>query len=95
MRHVLPFVLVAPLLAADGETIAINAQAPARPFPHFWEIIVGSGRANLALRESYRRDLDAIQSVTSIRYVRFHAIFQDENGIYNEDLDPPLGAVKK
>ena len=45
----------------------------------------GSGRANLSLRDSYRRDLDATRAVTSIQYVRFHAIFHDENGIYDED----------
>ena len=45
----------------------------------------GSGRAILALRESYREDLRAVKQVTDIRYVRFHAIFHDEVGVYNED----------
>lgn len=45
----------------------------------------GSGRANLTLRESYRNDLRAVKSVTDFKYVRFHAILHDENGIYNED----------
>jgi xylan 1,4-beta-xylosidase len=71
--------------AADSETIAIDAKAVVRPFPHFWETIFGSGRANLALRDAYRRDLDSMRAVTSIQYVRFHAIFHDENGIYDED----------
>ena len=81
---VLPF---APAFAQPdaAETIAIDARAAARPFPHFWEIMFGSGRANLSLRDSYRRDLDATRAITSVQYVRFHAILGDENGIYDED----------
>jgi xylan 1,4-beta-xylosidase len=66
-------------------TIDIDAQAPATPFPHFWEEMFGSGRAVLALRESYRNDLRAVKSVTDFRYVRFHAILHDELGVYTED----------
>jgi len=68
-----------------AEVIQINTDAPARPFPHFWEQVFGSGRAVLSLRDSYRRDLSTIQSVTGIRYVRFHAILHDETGVYDED----------
>jgi len=71
--------------ALDTEEIAINAQAPSRPFPHFWEQVFGSGRAVLSLRDSYRRDLRAMKSATDIHYVRFHAIFDDEVGVYSED----------
>ena len=73
-----------PVFAQPTETIAIDARAAVRPFPHFWEIMFGSGRANLSLRESYRRDLDLTRAVTSVQYVRFHAILDDENGIYSE-----------
>ena len=45
----------------------------------------GSGRAILSLRESYRDDLRAVKAVADFRYVRFHAIFHDEVGVYNED----------
>jgi xylan 1,4-beta-xylosidase len=76
---------LAPAFALEPETIAIDAKAQARPFPHFWEVMFGSGRANLSLRESYRRDLDAMRAATGIQYVRFHAILGDENGIYDED----------
>jgi len=67
------------------ETITIDAQAPTHPFPHFWEQMFGSGRANLSLRDSYRQDLRAVQSITGFEYIRFHAILDDENGVYNED----------
>lgn len=76
---------LAPAFAPEPETVTIDARAAARPFPHFWELMFGSGRANLSLRESYRRDLDAMRFATGIQYVRFHAILGDENGIYDED----------
>ncbi|HEY4355100.1 MAG TPA: glycosyl hydrolase family 39 [Acidobacteriaceae bacterium] len=74
----------APQLSAQ-QTIQIDAHAASTPFPHFWEEMFGSGRAALALRQSYRDDLHAVKSVTAIRYMRFHAILQDELGVYNED----------
>jgi xylan 1,4-beta-xylosidase len=64
--------------------LTVDAQAPARPFPHFWEHMFGSGRAVLSLRESYRRDLRSVHAVTAVGYVRFHAIFHDEIGVYSE-----------
>jgi len=75
--------LVAPCFAQT--TVAIDAKAEGHPFPHFWEQAFGSGRAVLSLRESYRRDLDAVRKVTGFQYVRFHGIFHDENGVYSED----------
>ena len=75
---------VGTLLPAQ-ETIQIDAQGEAKPFPHFWEQMFGSGRAILSLRESYREDLRAVKKVADFRYVRFHAIFHDEVGVYNED----------
>lgn len=71
--------------ANSPETVTINARAAATPFPHFWEQMFGSGRAALTLRESYRRDLRAVHQVTGFQYVRFHAIFHDELGVYDED----------
>jgi len=69
----------------QSTTIVIDAKATTRPFPHFWEEIFGSGRAILTLRESYREDLRATKKITDLQYVRFHAIFHDEVGVYNED----------
>ncbi len=66
-------------------TIEIDASAHATPLPHFWEHFFGSGRAILSLRESYRQDLRDVKKVTGMRYIRFHAIFHDEVGVYDED----------
>ena len=68
-----------------SDTVVIDAAAPAHPFPHFWEQMFGSGRAILSLRESYRQDLRTVHQATNFEYVRFHAIFHDEVGVYDED----------
>jgi xylan 1,4-beta-xylosidase len=65
--------------------VSINAQAPAQPFPHYWEQMFGSGRAILGLRDSYRRDLRAVRRATDFEYIRFHGILDDDVGVYNED----------
>jgi xylan 1,4-beta-xylosidase len=78
--------LLATLLCGQPPTqeIVVNAREPGRPFPHFWEQVFGSGRAILSLRDSYRRDLRTMKAATGIQYVRFHAIFHDEVGVYDE-----------
>jgi len=76
-----------PTLTAQAatETIHIDAAARATPLPHFWEHMFGSGRAVLTLRDSYRRDLREVKQITDMQYIRFHAIFHDEVGVYDED----------
>lgn len=81
----LVFVTPTPADAQNPESIVIDATAPATPFPHFWEHMFGSGRAILSLRDGYRRDLREVRKTTGMKYVRFHAIFHDEVGVYDED----------
>ena len=69
----------------NAEVISIDPSASAHPFPHFWERMFGSGRAILSMRDDYRRDLRAVKGITGFEYVRFHAIFHDEVGLYNQD----------
>jgi xylan 1,4-beta-xylosidase len=79
--------LLATLLSGRslGQDIVLNAEEAGRPFPHFWEQVFGSGRAILSLRDSYRRDLRLMKASTGIQYIRFHAVFHDEVGVYDED----------
>jgi xylan 1,4-beta-xylosidase len=70
-----------------SETIMVDLNAPAHPFPHYWERMFGSGRAILSLRDSYRRDLREVKQATGFQYIRFHAIFHDEVGLYDEGAD--------
>src|SRR5882757_6384135 len=74
-------------LSPAADTVAIDASAPSHPFPHFWEKMFGSGRAALSLRDDYRRDLRTVKAATGFEYVRFHAIFHDEVGLYQKDKD--------
>jgi len=76
---------ISSLSAPAQEKIEVDAQAQSTPFPHYWEQMFGSGRAILSLRESYREDVRAVKQVADFKYVRFHAIFHDELGVYNED----------
>ena len=84
------FLIVRPEIAVGQvrtENIEVNLQAPSHPFPHYWERMFGSGRAILSLRDSYRRDLREVQDATGFEYIRFHAIFHDEVGLYDEDSE--------
>jgi xylan 1,4-beta-xylosidase len=69
------------------ETIIVDTHSVSHAFPHYWERMFGSGRASLSLRESYRRDLRTVKDATGFEYIRFHAIFHDELGLYDEDLE--------
>lgn len=81
-----PFFLPVTVRAqGQDEKIEVNLRAPSHPFPHYWERMFGSGRAILALRDSYRRDLREVKDATGFDYLRFHAIFHDEVGLYDED----------
>src|SRR5437016_4255607 len=57
-KRSLQIILVSLLFCAQGvpqqpprgsEVVRVDLSAPSTPFPHFWEQVFGSGRANLAL----------------------------------------------
>jgi xylan 1,4-beta-xylosidase len=78
-------VVAQPTSARQEQEIVVDAHAAGRPFPHFWEQMFGSGRAHLVMRAQYQEDIRLVKQATDFRYVRFHAIFDDENGVYSED----------
>jgi xylan 1,4-beta-xylosidase len=80
----LPHTLLSQTLA---EAVEIDANAASHPLPHFWEKMFGTGRAILSLRDDYRHDLRETKRITNFEYVRFHAIFHDEVGLYDEDAN--------
>ncbi|HWC99486.1 MAG TPA: hypothetical protein VG456_22155 [Candidatus Sulfopaludibacter sp.] len=82
-RFRLPALLLVAALAHGQQTAVVDTQAAPRPFPHFWEQMFGSGRAILALRDDYRRDLRQVRDATGFRYIRFHAILDDEVGVFD------------
>jgi xylan 1,4-beta-xylosidase len=77
------------------EIIQVDTHAQTTPFPHFWEQTFGSGRAILALRDSYRKDLNSVKQITGFQTVRFHGIFDDEVGLYDPDRKPVQFAQMK
>ena len=93
MRRASAVLLAATMLFSSGviaaqqsaDPIVVDAHAAGTPFPHFWDEMFGSGRANLALRANYQTDLRLVRKVTDFRYVRFHGLFDDDNGVYSED----------
>ena len=70
---------------ATPSVIQIDLGGAAHALPHFWERMFGSERAIVTLRESWRNDLRSVKRITGFEYVRFHAIFHDEMGVYTED----------
>src|SRR5580698_6011643 len=71
--------------AQKTEVITLDVKSPTTPFPHFWEQTFGSGRAILALRQSYREDLRTVKEATDFQSIRFHGILMDEVGLYDPD----------
>src|SRR5258708_24998570 len=71
-----------------AEAVEIDPNAASHPLPHFWEKMFGSGRAILSLRDDYRHDLRETKRITNFEYIRFHAIFHDEVGLYDANGKP-------
>ena len=71
-------------------TLHIDATARGTAFPHFWEQMFGSGRASLALRDDYRKDLEAVHQATGFGYIRFHGIFDHDVGLVHRSADGRL-----
>jgi xylan 1,4-beta-xylosidase len=69
----------------DEATINVDVRKTVGDFPHYWESVVGSGRAVLALRADYQDDLSLVHQRTGIGAVRFHGIFNDEVGVCRLD----------
>ncbi|MGB7190546.1 MAG: glycosyl hydrolase family 39, partial [Acidobacteriaceae bacterium] len=80
-----PAALAQQSATVSPEVVAVDAHAATTPLPHFWEEMFGSGHANLAMRANYRANMRTVKKVTDFRYVRFHGILDDENGVYSED----------
>ena len=71
--------------ATSTTSLHIDASASGTPFPHFWEQMLCSGRASLALRDDYRKDLDTVRQATGVGYIRFHGILDHDAGLVQRD----------
>lgn len=68
-------------------SFVIDAKSSGTPFPHYWELCVGSCHAYTALREDYRRQLRRAHDELGFQYVRFHGIFDDDMCVCVEKRD--------
>ncbi len=72
-----------PALAASAvETITVRLRSRDEigALPHIWSC-VGSDRAAITLRESWRQDIDRACREIGVKQVRFHGILNDELGV--------------
>ncbi|MGN6356428.1 MAG: GH39 family glycosyl hydrolase [Novosphingobium sp.] len=67
--------------ASETIDVTIRSREEVGPLPHVWEECVGSDRAAITLRESWRRDMARGKAELGIKRVRFHGIFADELGV--------------
>lgn len=59
----------------------VNTAKKGKPFPHFWEMCVGSGHAAMGLRTDWREQLKKAHDDLGFRYVRFHGLLDDDMSV--------------
>jgi xylan 1,4-beta-xylosidase len=57
----------------------------AGPMNRMHNFCVGAGRANEGLRADWQRQLRFVREQCGFRYIRFHGLFCDDMGVYQED----------
>ncbi|WP_278377320.1 GH39 family glycosyl hydrolase [Sphingobium yanoikuyae] len=74
---------VAPAVMAQDNLVPvrIDIRRKTGPLPHIWKACVGSDRAAITLRETWRNDLRRWTNEAGTQRVRFHGIFADEMAV--------------
>jgi xylan 1,4-beta-xylosidase len=87
--------LIPRLASAATETVhaRIALREETGPLPHIWEECVGSDRAAITLRESWRQDIDRARTEIGIKRVRFHGILNDELGVLTKTTQRRAGTA--
>ncbi|MEO6993433.1 MAG: glycoside hydrolase, partial [Lacunisphaera sp.] len=65
--------------------IQADAVTPRGPMNRMYNFCVGAGRANEGLRADWQRQLRRAHDECGFRYIRFHGLFCDDMGVYQED----------
>ena len=73
--------------------VTVRSHDVVGPLPHIWEECVGSDRAAITMRESWRQDISAARAELGIKRVRFHGILNDELAVETRTFVNPSGAV--
>lgn len=66
----------------------IDTRKPARPYPHYWEMSVGSCHAATLLREDVRSHIRAARQEIGFRYIRFHGLLDDDMSVVIKPMFP-------
>lgn len=66
--------------------IDINSQGS--PFPHYWELCVGSCHAVMGLRADWRTQLEKAHRELGFQYVRFHGLLDDAMSVCARQANP-------
>ena len=67
--------------------LKVDARSAGKEFRHYWETIVGAGRANEGLRADWQEHLRLAVEHCGFKSVRFHGIFHDDMFVYHEEED--------
>lgn len=66
--------------------VLVDLQRPSGTLAHVWKESIGSDRAAITLRETWRKDLDRWHAEAGIKRVRCHGIFNDELGVFTPSI---------
>lgn len=71
--------------APAGRVIEADFTRPLGAMNRMYNFCVGAGRANEGLRADWQRQLRRAHTECGFRYIRFHGLFCDDMGVYQED----------
>jgi xylan 1,4-beta-xylosidase len=71
--------------APTGRVIQADIAQVKGPTNRMYNLCVGAGRANEGLRADWQRQLQEVRDQCGFRYLRFHGLFCDDMGVYQED----------
>jgi len=69
----------------DVRAISADLSDPRGATSRMYNFCIGAGRANEGLRADWQRQLRRVRADCGFRYIRFHGLFCDDMGVYQED----------
>ena len=71
--------------------VQVDLHGDAGPLEHKWSRCAGSDRAEITMREDWRRDAARFRNECGLERVRFHGILDDEMGVWKQGYVPMAG----
>lgn len=72
-------------------TFSVDANSSGNPFPHYWELCIGSCHAVMGLRSDWREQLEKSHRELGFQYVRFHGLLDDAMNVCARNHNPAEG----